>query len=507
MNMLWNIRDLASALGLRPLQLGKERQCLGLSIDSRSIRQGELFICIKGKRYDGHAYIGEALARGAAALLVSESYVRGRDTAAYPWPSHVRVFVCKDGLQALQELAAYVRRKFSGQLLAITGSNGKTSTRAMLQALLGALAGHEKVFGTQGNQNNHIGLALSLVKIQEQNQYAVLEMGMNHPGEIAFLSRLAKPEHAVISSIAGAHLAFFPDLDAIAQAKLEVLEGMPERGASLFYHAFSPGLRKAWEAAQTKGVELCLFGISSFAASALEITPEYLSLAHSLELSRDGLSFVWEKQKVICRHLFHPAHASNLVACLCLLSHVLGFAQRELIDACYDLKIENAGRFQIIAKPRKADRGAQLLVDDTYNANRESCLAAIRALRALLPDGSLALFLGEMSELGDSALQAHRDLGRAAAQENYSLLALREGPFCKHIEEAYLEVYASNSKTTDNSRRGQGGLVIYAKDGRSLAELSDSLCTLEDFDGILVKGSRSAKMEEAAGYLRDLGYV
>ena len=503
--MSWTLAELSDALRCRPLQTADSFKVTGFSIDSRTLRAGELFICLKGEKNDGHKYIKQALAAGAGALLVEESYLDTKPNL----PPHITIFNKKNGLTALQELAAFHRQKLNGTVIGITGSNGKTSSKEMLAALLRKLLGKDTVYATSGNLNNHIGLPLSLLQARRQDSYIILEMGMNHSGEIRFLSQLAKPRHALITSVANAHREFFKDVESIARAKLEILEGMPDSPQShLVYHALSPGLDLARKAAQAKGIQAHFFALSSSPSKAKkrnqrstekdsgpnikEILKESSGYyGERLQVGWEGIQFLWEGQKIHCKNLYNPALASNLLGCLCLLSY-LGFQPKELREAVQDLRLESKQRFECIRKKRSGEK-EQLLIDDSYNANPESFIVAIDALRQLLPHASLALCMGEMAELGEEALEGHRKVAAQAAAAGYTLLALVEGEFSQIIAQSYLE--------------GQEqGKLVQAPNSLELAETLNNSVDLAGFDGILIKGSRSARMDLLSERLKQKDY-
>ena len=196
---------------------------LGYSIDSRTIQSGECFIAIKGPNFDGHQFIREALSKGAC-LVVAQA------EADQPWPVEAPVLLVKDTLLALQQLATYVRRKWGHKVIAITGSTGKTTTKEITSLVL---AGHFRVFRSMGNFNNDYGLPLSLLRLHELQEVAVLELGMSAPGEIARLSKIAGPNIGIITNVKPVHLEFFKSIDGIAKAKRELVEHLPEDGLAV----------------------------------------------------------------------------------------------------------------------------------------------------------------------------------------------------------------------------------------------------------------------------------
>ncbi|MDE3168839.1 MAG: UDP-N-acetylmuramoyl-tripeptide--D-alanyl-D-alanine ligase, partial [Acidobacteriota bacterium] len=223
--MRWTIAQLAEALGTaRPGALDPSFEVPGVSIDSRTIQPGELFIAIRGPRHDGHTYVGEVLASGVAAAVVERAKL-----ADFPDEIKLRLFPVDDTLHALQRLGSCAReiwrRQRSGRMVgAVAGSVGKTTTKEIFAALLGA---RHTVLKTQGNLNNEYGLPLTLLKLGEQHQAAVIELGMSHTGELAALTRIAQPDVGVITRVAVEHLEFFQSIEGIALAERELIENLP----------------------------------------------------------------------------------------------------------------------------------------------------------------------------------------------------------------------------------------------------------------------------------------
>ncbi len=195
----------------------------GYSIDSRTIREGELFFAVKGERLDGHDYVTAALEKGAAAAVVQKDQL-------HRYPGKARLLAVEDTLVALQTLATAVRKLWGKPLIGITGSAGKTTTK---DAVAHVLAAHFRVLKSEGNFNNHFGLPLMLLKLEPQHDIAVIEMGMSHAGEIRALARIAQPEIGVVTNVAPVHLEFFDSLADIARAKYELIESLPASGTAM----------------------------------------------------------------------------------------------------------------------------------------------------------------------------------------------------------------------------------------------------------------------------------
>lgn len=502
----WTLSEIGSALGVPPRRMLSDWRAAGVSIDSRTLKRGEIFVCVRGERTDGHEYISQALAAGAAALIVEERAALVRDLNL-PHPTEpVAVFLVEDGLVALQELARFHRNRMTGRVFGITGSNGKTSAKEMLAGMLSQLPppaappasqtgqpdptnltspeiiGVTNVAATHGNLNNHFGVPLTLLAMPADMQYAVIEMGMNHAGEIELLSRISRPHQALITSIAPVHIENFSDLTGIANAKLEILAGL-EPGGSLVFpgEVAAPFKALARQATDASNTRLVLFA------------------AQQIRQASDGLRFEWRGHTVHAPAYHNPVMASNLTAVLELLS-AAGFSEVDLVAAAAKIQPRTGRRFEIIQKargPAKNDsQGApQLLVDDSYNANPTSFSGAVEALRALLPEGRLACFAGEMGELGPEYGPAgHREVGETLARSGYEFVGVCGGKNAEALKDTFIEKSRPDVHT-----------VAYATVQDLMADLE--LSDLGRFDGILIKGSRSARMDALCDALRDHSYI
>jgi UDP-N-acetylmuramoyl-tripeptide--D-alanyl-D-alanine ligase len=377
---------------------GADVEFTGVTTDSRAIARGDLFVALRGERFDGHNFVSQALAQGAVAALV--------DKADPAW-GEIPLLVVKDTRLALGQLAAQWRSRFAVALAAITGSSGKTTVKEMLHAILRAEAGNAAVLATAGNFNNDIGLPLTLLKLRAAHRYAVIEMGMNHPGEIAYLSGLAQPSVALVNNAQPAHLAGLGSVEAVAHAKGEIFHGLAADGTAVI-NADDPHAALWRELAG--GRKLVAFGLDADAdvsaafqlkpgGSVLTVTTPHGTFAATLQAPGE--------------HNVRNALAATAAAL------ALGVGLETIARGLADF-VPVKGRLQ--AKP--ALHGATL-IDDSYNANPGSVRAAIAAL-AVYP-GSRALVLGDMGELGADAPHLHRDIGVYAKQAGIErLLVLGE---------------------------------------------------------------------------------
>lgn len=446
----------------------------GVSIDSRALKPGDLFVCLRGDNSDGHLYVRAAFEKGAAAALVESNRLEECRALAPTLP----LFASEDPLLSLQAFASEARKRFRGKVIGVTGSNGKTSAKEMLVTAGGALLSPGEVCATEGNLNNHIGLPLSLIRSDENAKLVILEMGMNHSGEIALLSRIARPDVSLIVSIGSAHIEFFDSIRGIAAAKLEILEGMKEKSA-LVFPAKAQGLDLARSACEKKKIELHLFD------------PEQ---AGDSSVSFDGISFRWKNHVIRNGHYFNPVMISNMLGVLETLL-LCGFSIPDLLRAAPEIRPLARRRFQVFRKPRP-EKSPALLVDDTYNANPDSFRESMKALRAILPNGKIALIAGEMAELGERGPDEHAGIGSLAAELDFILVGLSGKENARRIETAFCA-----SAPQDRAR------VILETGPEKLADTLLAPGVLDEMDGILVKGSRSARMDIVSDRIREKGYV
>jgi UDP-N-acetylmuramoyl-tripeptide--D-alanyl-D-alanine ligase len=430
----------------------------GVSIDSRTTASGALFVAIQGDRYDGHEFVADALSRGASGLMVSQPVEA---------PAGVAVISVPDTLQALQNLARDIRRRSRATVVAITGSAGKTSTKELTADLLAA---RYRVFRNKGNLNNHIGLPLSLTELSAGYDMAVVELGMNHAGEIRTLVGIAEPDVRMWTNVGDAHIGFFGTRAAVAAAKAEILEAS-SASTLLVLNADDPLVMSA--AANAVG-RLVTFGTSPSAtirAAAIEdrgfagTTVDVTSPAGPMRLSLS---------------LPGRAQVMNALAAIAV-------AQAYGIDAQSIEKTLAAAQPVARRGSIRPAPGGVTVVDDTYNASPAAMDMMLRTLASTPATGRRVAMLGEMKELGDAARDLHERCGHTAAESGVDLLIAVGGPVVDGLASGAISGGMPGSR-----------IWRFEDSGAAAARVSEMV---EPGDLVLVKGSRSTRMDIVADAL------
>jgi UDP-N-acetylmuramoyl-tripeptide--D-alanyl-D-alanine ligase len=428
---------------------GTDRAFHGCGTDSRAIGAGELFIALRGARFDGHDFVAGAAARGACAALVQR-----------PVPSaNLPLLMVEDTRSAMGRLAADWRGRFPTPLVAVTGSNGKTTVKEMIAAILSRQA---QVLASRGNLNNEIGVPLSLFGLGAEHRFAVLEMGANHPGEIRRLAEIARPDVAVITQCAPAHLEGFGTIEGVARAKAEIYEGLAAGGTAIINadDAFS-GL---WRKLSSSRRQLS-FGLRAPAdVTASEIAP--------LPDGGFGFRLGTPRGSIAVRLPLPGRHnvANALAAAACC--EAVGTALADIAAGLAGMR-SIKGRLE-----RKRGARSSTVLDDTYNANPASLLAALEVLSGM--PGRHWLVLGDMGELGETAAALHRGAGAAARESGVERL-FATGTLSREAVAGFGAGAAHFPDMRD--------LVVAVKDG------------LRPEVTVLVKGSRSMQMERVVNAL------
>jgi UDP-N-acetylmuramoyl-tripeptide--D-alanyl-D-alanine ligase len=453
--MMMNLSQAALAVG--GSVKGVDAEFTAVSTDTRTIATGDLFIALRGEHFDGHDYLAVAVAQGAVAALVDAAWAGSHPEAPLP------MVIADDTRLALGRLAAHWRSGFDLPLVGITGSNGKTTVKEMTAAILRAQAvldgdtGQEAVLATQGNLNNDIGLPMTLLRLRSSHRAAVIEMGMNHPGEIAYLTALAGPTVALVNNAQRAHLAGMGGLMEVAEEKGAIYGGLNASGVAVVNA--DDAYNDYWRGLNT-GRTVLSFGLDQTADVAGRYEERgYASLVR-LSSPEGAAEFLLPMPG---RHNVRNALAATaaaLAACASLEAVVAGLSSFTGVK----------GRLQ-----RKAALNGAVLLDDSYNANPDSVRAAIEVL-AMTP-GRTLLVLGDMGEIGERAGQLHDEIGGYAKSQGVDqIFGLGE------LAETAVHNF------------GKGGRHF-----RRVEDLVQALLPELDADTVvLVKGSRFMRMERVA---------
>ena len=372
-----SLAQVLQATGAQLFDAFPEARARGWSIDSRTVSPGDLFFAIKGERFDGHAYTDAAVAKGAVAAVVSEA------------AGSVPRLLVADTLVALQRLAQWARVYWGGPVVAVTGSAGKTSTKDIIAELLST---RFRVAKTSGNLNNHIGLPLTLLRIPADAQVAVIEMGMNHAGEIRQLSVIAEPQYGVVTNVGFAHVEYFSSIEGVAAAKRELIEALPSTGIAIL-NADDERVLKFRESHAGAAITYGFSPKADLRAADVKIGPD------GAAFTVDGVRF---NSGLTGRH-----GVSNTLAGLAV-STLFGSALQDLVDAVARLA---PGKM----RGERTNWNGVTVLNDSYNSNPEAARNMLDVLAAEPANRKIAV-LGAMLELGSMSEQLHRELGNYSVQ-------------------------------------------------------------------------------------------
>jgi UDP-N-acetylmuramoyl-tripeptide--D-alanyl-D-alanine ligase len=426
----------------------------GYSIDSRTVSRGDLFFAVRGERLDGHDYVDAAIERGAVAAVVSRARVATLPDAVLAVP----LLIAEDPLLALQTLAAHVRRQWGKRVVAITGSAGKTTTK---DAVAATLAAKFNVLKSQGNLNNGFGLPMQLLRLQPEHDIAVIEMGMNHAGEIAALARIAAPEWGVITNVGTAHIENFSEGQAgIARAKLELIDALPTTGVA-FLNSADPYVSQF---GRDFAGRVVYFGCGPCA------DPQFVSATEDL----NGLHVNFRARATdgsFTLRMLGEHNAANALAALAVA-----------LEAGVDLDAAVATLGTLTAGDKRGEvlniHGATL-VNDCYNSNPEALRSMIRTLATRPATGRRILVAGEMLELGEQGPALHAACGQAAAEAGLDLVVGIRGN-AEHLAAAACK---------------HGVAALFLPDAEAAGAWLKT--NLRPGDVVLVKGSRGVHLERA----------
>jgi len=416
--------------------------------DSRSLNEDELFLALKGANFDGHRFLTQVLGKGCSAVIVDHDCQLA-----------VPQIVVVDTHKALGKVAAYVKRKISPKTVAITGSSGKTTVKDMVAAILARLG---NVLATQGNFNNDIGVPLTLLRLEEKHDFAVVELGANHMGEIAYTSDLVKPDIAVINNIAAAHLEGFGDLCGVARAKGEIFEGLKADGVALYNQDCKLANKWQWRLVD-KNVRRfsCLNESDCYSSDVI--------------LDENGCASFKLKSHIGSRYIELTVPGRHNV-CNAVAAATIAIEFGASLD---DIRLGLAEMEPVKGRLNLHQLGDNCkLIDDTYNANVESIKAATDLLASY--PGRRVLILGDMGELGSEARSYHQEVGEYASDRDIDDL---------------LTLGVLSQSTSDAFNKANHHGEHFSAREKLVVKLQDMLAEEEQQISILVKGSRSAHME------------
>jgi UDP-N-acetylmuramoyl-tripeptide--D-alanyl-D-alanine ligase len=456
--VLWSAAEIAAATGGK---VQGDWSVGGVSIDSRSVQPGDLFVALRGPNHDGHDFVAQALGRGAAAMVHGVPAGLAHDAP---------LLVVEDTMAALTALGHAGRRRSRARIAAITGSVGKTGSK---EALRLALGGQAPTHASAASHNNHWGVPLSLARAPHGTAFAVYELGMNAPGEIGALAQMVRPHVALITAIAPAHLGFFPSLEAIAEAKAEIFGGLEPR-ASVVLNADDAHFGRLRELAEAAGAARVIgFGASDAASARL--------LDARMDANGSDLTMALDGQRLAFRIGAPGRHwVSNSLAVIATAAALGADVERAAAALAAFGPPRGRGQRRRIERPD----GAITLIDDSYNANPASVRAALGVL-ATAPGRKLAA-LGDMLELGDHSAALHAELAGPIDELGIDRV-LTAGPAMRHLHDAL-----------PAGRRG-----AHAESARALLPILEA--ELKDGDTLLVKGSLGSAMGQIVDALADAG--
>jgi UDP-N-acetylmuramoyl-tripeptide--D-alanyl-D-alanine ligase len=462
--MKWTIQQILQATGGRLLCGPDDATFEGVGIDSRTIAAGQLFVAIRGERHDGHTFIDQVIGNGVQGVVV----MAGSDETLRldRWQTQGAACVAvADTTRALGALAAFQRNRFDIPVVAITGSNGKTSTRQMTTQVM---AQQFNTLSTQGNFNNEIGLPLTLFNLSPRHEAAVLELGMNHPGELARLGAICRPTIGMITNVGPGHLEFLGSLEGVAQAKEELIARIDPHGTVVLNmddpHVFAM--------AQRSGRHVLFFGFAPQAdVQARDIRETSRGVVFELKLPTGIIDVV----------LATPGRFMTANALAAASAGYLAGLSPDQIKAGLETFAPTKGRLQVITTALGVS-----IIDDTYNANPASMAAAFDTLAALRRDRPAIIVLGDMLELGEQSETLHRQVGELAAASGADRL--------------YAYGTHAHAVLEGAGRGGMAATAMFAGSKETIG--ADVIGHLAPGHWVLVKGSRGMAMETVVEMIR-----
>jgi UDP-N-acetylmuramoyl-tripeptide--D-alanyl-D-alanine ligase len=447
------VNEVVSAIGGRQISGSPDKFIRGLSTDSRRMIPGDMFLALKGEIYDGHNFLAEAINAGAAGVIIESNNNRRKELSI----NNLAVITVSSTLKALGDLALWWRKQWGGRVIAITGSNGKSTTKEMAASILSLKANTMK---SPGNFNNLIGLPLTILLLEEDHRMAVLEMGMNRAGEIARLTQIAEPDIGMITNVARAHLEGLGDLNGVIKAKGELLREMSQESTAILNGDNELYARLA---SIFQG-QIITFGLGKMNQVRAGDIKEIGDCTQAFNIYIKGERVPVKIKLPGIHNIFNALGSAAIAFCLSISSEFIA----QGLEDFRPLK----GRFQIIDL-----KGGIQIIDDTYNSNPSSLMAALQTIKALKKQ-DLVVGLGEMMELGKEASKYHFDAGQlvAGAGARYLVVLGEHGRqiiegACKggmDIKKTYLA--ANHAEMIDAIKaRVREGDIVFLKGSRKVA--------------------------------------
>ncbi|MCM8796967.1 MAG: UDP-N-acetylmuramoyl-tripeptide--D-alanyl-D-alanine ligase [Candidatus Omnitrophica bacterium] len=452
---MFRVSEILKATGGKLIKGDADGRVSGISTDSRTINEKEAFIAIKGEKFDGHDFIGQAIAKGAVAAIISRSQI-GKLVSS---PLKVALIEVSDTVRALGDLARYQRKKLNLPVVAVTGSNGKTTTKDMIAHIL---SDKYRVLKNSGTRNNHIGLPQTLLTLGRLHDIAVLELGTNHPGEIDYLAQIALANIGIITNIGPAHLEFLKDLKGVFREKTSLLAKLQSPAIAII-NADDALLKKI---AFNKSVRPAVFSFSL-------VTKGDFMAAH-LFRHKERVEFTVNKKYKFTLKTAGYYNVYNALAAIAV-GRIFGIGYAEIIRQLRSFDFPE-GRFRF-----KEIKGINF-IDDTYNANPLSLKSALETIEAMAVKGRKIFIMGDMLELGKASRFFHRSAGRYASS----------------VCDVFIAVGRQSRYAAQEAKRaGLNKDVVFTCDSPFAAKhiLLNTLSPTKD-DIVLVKGSRMMSMEE-----------
>jgi len=429
----------------------------GVSINSRTIKEGELFVCIKGENFDGHDFFGDAFRKGAAGIILSDT--KNLSTGMLGKGESPFVIQSENTLRALQDLASYQRSLFPFRVIAVTGTNGKSTTKEMIASIIET---KYKTLKTQGNLNNHIGLPLTLLKREPEHEVGVLEMGMSAAGEIKRLAEIAKPDIGVITNISAGHLGQLKTIKEVQTAKGELFDSLNKEGTAIV-NADDP---LVLELAKSLRIKKITYGIKE---------PADIQASDIRNKGNHGFTFtakIFDQAIPVKLPQIGYCNIYNALAALAT-GHSLGITGKEM-----NLGLKNYQ--QIPQRNEQIHYEGMTLINDTYNANPQSMREALKTLKEINTQGKRFFIIGDMLELGPLSEPAHHELGQEIARSNVDYL-VTVGPLASLAAESARTNVQQQLQIEKFNTHDEAANYLLQK--------------VKKGDCLLVKGSRGSKME------------